>query len=132
MSVNCSMLEMGNKYMRPFFNFSLTMWKSISMCFVRSWNTGFDAMYLVESLSHYKKRWFLKRIFEILMKISKPLNFTCNSGYFPIFSFTVTLWYCSLLLWFLGYEGIPKIHTKTIHGFSWITIGASITITKGF
>jgi len=32
------------------------MWLSISMCFVRSWNTGwFVTMDLVESLSQYKR-----------------------------------------------------------------------------
>ena len=28
------------------------------------------------------------------------MNFTSNSGHCPVFSFTGTLWYCSLLLWF--------------------------------
>jgi len=55
MSASCSMVEMGSKWMRPFFNFPLTMWQSISICFVCSWNTGFVAMYLTESLSQYKR-----------------------------------------------------------------------------
>ena len=60
------------------------------------------------------------------------IDFTCNSGHCPVFSFTGTLWYCSLLLWFLEYKGIFKIHTKIGYWLSWITTGVPITITKGF
>ena len=55
-----------------------------------------------------------------------------HNGYCPIFSFAGTLWYCSLLLWLLGYKGFLKIHTKTCHWSPWITVGVPITITKGF
>jgi len=60
MSASCSVVEMGSKLMGSFSNFSLTMWQYISICFVRSWNTGFVAIYLAESLSHYKRDGCLK------------------------------------------------------------------------
>jgi hypothetical protein len=33
---------------------SLTKWKSISMCFVRAWNTGLEERYVAPILSHQK------------------------------------------------------------------------------
>ena len=33
---------------------SLTKWKSISMCFVRAWNTGLEDRYVAPILSHQK------------------------------------------------------------------------------
>ena len=38
----------------PTCNFSRTMWQSISICFVRSWNTRFAAIWSVVWLSQYK------------------------------------------------------------------------------
>ena len=35
----------------PFLTWSLIVWQSISICFVRSWNTGFEAMWIADLLS---------------------------------------------------------------------------------
>jgi len=66
MSASCSLMEMESKCMRPLFNFSITMWRSIFMWHVSYARETLVAaiyiMYLAESLSQYKKDGCSKEI----------------------------------------------------------------------
>ena len=51
-SVGCFDVDIWKVLTVPAWTFSLTRWQSISMCFVRSWNTGIDAMWSAAWLSN--------------------------------------------------------------------------------
>jgi len=60
MSANCSCEEIGSSLRHPWFTFSRTMWQSISMCLVRSWKTGLQAIWMADLLSQYKVAGWMK------------------------------------------------------------------------
>jgi hypothetical protein len=53
MSASCSCERTWEVEMIPACNFSLTMWQSISICLVRSWNTWLAVMCKAASLSQF-------------------------------------------------------------------------------
>jgi len=62
---------------RPDCNFSQTTWQSISICFVRSWKTGFWAMWRAAWLSQYKimglERWMSRSWRSVLSHVSSQV-----------------------------------------------------------
>jgi len=52
-STICSFDEIGNSLRTLAWSFSRTIWQSISKCLVRSWNTGFAAIWRAVWLSQY-------------------------------------------------------------------------------
>jgi hypothetical protein len=75
-TANWSWVGTGRSLNSPAWSFSLTMWQSISRCFVRSWKTGLAAMCIALWLSQYNT-WSLTQL--IWRSLSKQYNIHWSS-----------------------------------------------------
>lgn len=74
-SASWALVWTGSNLNMPFWILSRTKWKSISRCYVLSWNTGLVAICIAFWLSQYKVRSFVVSVWRSL---SKPI-IHCNS-----------------------------------------------------